>query len=1556
MPPNSGRPGMKSQSSSMNLMRADTIPRGEDIWIEDDELVWALATVLRQENTQLMVRRKRTGEEDEIDLGFAETYSKNPKVVSDMTALHHINEPAILYNLGERAKLKNQRPYTFMGTILIAVNPLRKVPNPEMNDYMDRSLNPEAPHPYAIAELAYHQMRLGAGRQAANQSIVVSGESGAGKTETSKIILSFLTHRSVGGVAELEQKVVDSSPILESFGNAKTLRNNNSSRFGKFLKLQFTREKYKLTGAFIETYLLEKSRVLSQGKGERNFHILYELVAGGAANGMADRLKLDSVDSYRILTSSGCTTLEGVDDAVQFLGVKDAFDTIGLDDATQMEVWEMLAAVLHLSNLEFDEKDDSQGKIAAIDDRKAIERLSIVLGVDETRLEAMLTVREVVTRGETFKIKLAVHEAELTRDAIVKSLYESLFLWIVEVINTSLGKGEDSLPFIGVLDIFGFENFDTKNEFEQLLINFTNESLQDTFNKQVFNNELKLYEEEGIEVTVSTCPDNAECLKMLTAKPHGIIPRLDNVCAEPNPTDSRYLDSLHKKYARHQDFPRIAPREMRECFNVKHYAGKVKYTVEGWVERNMDNIPQSFNDTLQSSSHKKVVKAATTKYGQAHPPRNSQGRGRPVKVSDMTLRRSTVAKAFLASMQDLNTTLLSTTCNFVRCIKPNAAMKCGDYNNRYVVDQLQCLGILQTCEVLKVGMPTRVTYTDLKEVLGDNAAEAEKLFAGEPETSLIAAILWAFEVPSEAFRLGRTRVFFRAGQISTLQKILNETSAERAPWIFKRLEEALANRQKAKAAAAEAQDAVASADVALLEAQEEATKALGVEEKDEDGTSTRPPPQSVVSSDEQYELESAAKKARIAGDLRVPCWSQVDDLIDAAKGEGIGTHVKGALDRVVKASEETLQALNAATSLANELDAATKTATGGDAAGEMQRLEDSLRRLRKAFLEAKGVSTQAEEAAAKCQARSVGNNARSIAKAAERQTEALEKAKKLMPTVEAATKRALESLSGFSVGCCRAKNQEWSGTIFDECLVRISGYNPKSSAAHLVFCFAFSAITGAEVCHVLVHKFQSCRRHIMSNEQSQGLRSATSLSINSNHAALFFVKLTPKNGYKSNFLARSLTQKRSECSFRILMSETSKAEETAKAKNDAAARVEAEVMKKKREEENMRNQLKRLSIDSQSYDDDEFTDLDSSAAPARGDRGKLMRSMTKQSVTDLLKNVKSPDITLPPKQSEGGAPDPTAVMVVSKGRPQPTFQELFDEAMSGGFLEGHLMKQSKYFSRWKPRYFRLEDGFLTYYDKKSLVGTHKNKNMELTAHSITSYTNTKNCFCVRTGDPPMGSSSRSIGGTPREEEVWFLLAKDEASMNKWMTAINAQIHRLFIKQYNVPADNYQSRGLKGRYFYRMIDDALPQWIRTYPEEAAPRTGDGLFPGEVIEVTQVLTNKDRVYLRIANDRGWTFAKNPSDNTVLFDEMKGDVDADTRNYGFPPTAKDPVPILFGPGLESQQTGEALIPGERAEATERFTPSDGSGVVFIKLADGRGWVPVRKRNGSFGVTPTN
>ncbi|CAB1114761.1 unnamed protein product [Ectocarpus sp. CCAP 1310/34] len=906
-----------------------------------------------------------------------------------------------------------------------------------------------------------------------------------------------------------------------------------------------------------------------------------------------------------------------------------------------------------MSNLRFDKADNEQGEIAAISDRGALATLASLLGVEEAVLEKMLTQRVVQTRGEVFVKQLEENDAKLTRDAIVKSLYEALFLWIVQLINTSLGKGEESLPFIGVLDIFGFENFDTKNEFEQLLINFTNESLQDTFNKQVFNNELKLYEEEGIDVVVSSCPDNTACLLMLSDRPKGIIPSLDNVCAEPNASDARYLEGLHKTYARHMDFPRTQPKDMRDCFWVKHYAGKVKYTIGGWVERNMDSIPQSFNDTLATSTLK-VVQEAVASYGQVSPAPASSGR------RGSSLKKPTVAKSFLASMQNLNDTLLGTTCNFARCIKPNAAMECGVYDNKYVVEQLQCLGILQTCEVLKVGMPTRVTYTDLKEVLGSNAAEAEKLFAGEPETSLIASILWAFEVPSEAFRLGKTRVFFRAGQISTLQKILNETPAEKSPWIFERLQEALANRQKAKASSGEAKAALEKVEKFMAEARAATRGMLEPDSDDEDGPNVSRRPSMIrapaaVSEEDLAPLVLAAKKARAAGSTAPQVWKgdvppQVRQLLGAVDEDKIGTYAIGAKDRVVAASETTLADIDDASTKASELEVDIKTIKGGDEATALRRLEDGLNRLKASFKEVKALAQGAQEAADKCQvqkteemasaattkaavfdgqARVVLIGAKTAAQASQLQKQSLEKAKAMVGSVAAAGEKAAASFSAFKVLVKAANDEE------EEAKEAKMAEEEKAKAREKEAAAAAAAAAAASV------------------EKQKEVAAAAAA-----------------------------------------------AAETEKQRAAAAAAASAS------------EKLSVMDITDKDGDEEQdgHDDLVSKAPQTRG----LSRRRT-ASVKDLLGSqmIRTPEPSPPPKQSSENDATSSKMVSTRLGPKSATgrnhFETVFQEAMEGGMMEGHLMKQKRFTARWQTYYFKLEDGFLTHYDKKSLVGTRKRK-------------------------------------------------------------------------------------------------------------------------------------------------------------------------------------------------------------------------------------------------------
>eukprot|EP00904_Undaria_pinnatifida_P011109 jgi/Undpi1/7128/HiC_scaffold_22.g09602.m1 len=1227
-----------------------------------------------------------------------EMFPKNPNVVADMTALHHIHEPGILHNLKERSRPWRQTPYTFMGTILLAVNPLKAVPTPLVEDFKDQSLDPEIPHPYAIAELSYNQMRMAGGRAGTNQSIVVSGESGAGKTETVKIILGYLARRTAGTDENLEERVLESSPILESFGNAKTLRNDNSSRFGKFLKLRFTSgESSYLDGASVEPYLLEKSRVLAQGEGERNFHILYEMIAGATQCGLAEELKLESASDYRILSSSGCITLEGIDDADRFKAIQDAFSVVGVEKDAQMQVWQALSGVLHLSTLSFHETDHQEGPVAAISDKAALSTTASLLGVSEQALEDMLTVKVVpVTRGEVFTKRLAVKEAVRARDAAIKSLYEALFLWVVRAINLSLGgakvAGDDKLPFIGLLDIFGFENFGTKNNLEQLLINYANESLQGDFNKQVFENELRVYAEEGIDVTVSAAVYTSSCLRMLTGKRDGVLPVLDDVCSQPLPTDKRYLERLHVAFTRRRGegmdvTVKSGGRDAHESFWVNHYASKVLYTVEGWVERNMDSVPQSFSDTMLSSQHATL------------------------------LTRRTVAGNFMASMQDLSTTLAATTCGFVRCIKPNAAMDFGIFDSHYVVEQLRCLGVLRTCEVLKVGMPTRVSYADLKKSLGDGIMEAERMFEGQPEKSLVAAILWAFDVPSEAFRLGAKRVFFRSGQIAVLHKILNETPPDKLPWVLSRLRLALANRRLATVAAEEAEDSLAEAEAAVMEA--EAVSSNTVRPINSQNRVQSPLSPGASADEDMRALVATVDKARRAAQNAV----QVKTVLKAAAAEGVGENAIGASDKIQEAADAALADIAKAAERANELERLTNVGvTGADgSAGETsaaRELHAALRDVRDGLINAQKLWRGAEEAADKCQ---VGF---------------------------AVVGRGGAAVVFCSVGCLVLF---WGMVAFVRCFLLV------------LCCFRRMLGVGLGLCRWFVG---GIRGGVGRFPRAEGLD-----RLRSGGVALAGIPPYPGSGGSASSSTRSLSR---------------------------------------------------------------------SSPPAGGDKqGK------------------------PPRRA-------------------PT---------------------------WTQYYFRL-----------------KSEEMKLSSSTVTSYTNTKNCFCVRTNNVS-----------------WFLLARSLEDMKRWMSAINKETRLIFQREHGVH-DDYMGQGRRGRFFYRMVEGSTPQWILTHPMAKAPRAGDGLFPGEVIEVTQVLSSGSLTFLRLANNRGWTYARSPTNGDVLFEDLAGGVSEDTEEYSFPSGAKGIVPILHGPGLRTQATGVTIRPGERVRAAERFTPVDNTRVVFVKLEDERGWIPVK------------
>jgi myosin heavy subunit len=500
-------------------MMVDTskLRAGDKIWLEakllarkdDDralEQVWNLASVVSIKHGTITVQADNPigGKHVIQKTSLEKICYSNPDelVVTDLTSLHHIHEPAILHNLGQH--FRNPDPYSYMASILIAVNPLQQVYSKDMSAYIGKQLGDEPPHPYAIAETAFQMMALPL--TGCNQSVVITGESGSGKTETSKIILRFLAGRATSKsdtMSNLDERLIETNPILEAFGNAKTLRNHNSSRFGKFMKLLFIRDNTNncgLAGAMIETYLLEKSRVISQVKKERNFHVFYQLFHSGTKSEWG----LSSPQEIDYLKQSQCFEDSHIDDKGWFSELQHAMQTEGI---AAEEVLKTVAAVLMLGNIKFDERHEvgkAEGAAVSRSSSTALQIAAKMLGVQPQLLEKVLCERQMSVGGEKMAALQTKESATLTRDAIAKAIYAQLFDYIVQQLNGRLNpsgvlpnEDDPTTQYIGVLDIFGFECF-RRNGFEQLLINFTNEELHAMYTSKVVVAEKRLYESEGL--------------------------------------------------------------------------------------------------------------------------------------------------------------------------------------------------------------------------------------------------------------------------------------------------------------------------------------------------------------------------------------------------------------------------------------------------------------------------------------------------------------------------------------------------------------------------------------------------------------------------------------------------------------------------------------------------------------------------------------------------------------------------------------------------------------------------------------------------------------------------------------------------------------------------------------------------------------------------------------------------------------------------------------------------------------------------------------------------
>jgi myosin-5 len=732
----------------------------------------------------------------------------NDEPPADLTALEQLHEPAVVFCLQRR--YEHDQVYTYTGKILLALNPFRVLENvygPEVmetywnNDYTERP----PPHIYATAEDAYRSMMRDS--NSPNQSILVSGESGAGKTVTTKIIMRYLAtlsqRSSRSSHASIESQVLQSNPILESFGNARTMRNDNSSRFGKFIEIRFD-QNGSLVSASVETYLLEKVRLISQAPGERNYHIFYEVLAA-----LPEQYKRDmgishaSPEDFRLTASSGTyDRRDGVSDEDTFAELQTALNTVGFSEEEQLDLFTVVSGLLHTSNLDFVELASDS---SALDENNPhLEAVAILLGFEPETLNDALCRCLIEAGGERLYKNLSKDRAEKAVEALIKATYGALFTHIVRRVNTSIAQS-GGMASIAVLDIFGFESFEV-NSLEQLCINYCNEALQQQFNRFVFTLEQQEYKKEGIDWSFIDFPDNQDVLDLIDKRHDGILSILDEQCRLSRCTDRSFALTVYDKCRSHPRFVLNKHHEAQLCFAISHYAGVVEYDTTGFIEKNKDELPKETTELLKSSSHPFIAQLGRMLCEESAPrpqvPKRGGPRTKVLNRSGSSIMRESVGIQFSGQLKDLRTRIESTSPHYVRCLKPNDDLIPHSFNHSVIADQLRCAGVLEAIRVSRVGFPHRYFhqhFCDRYGILAKSSPSRLKMSSAPADVckalvNAIAPQLADFEraeggSPSRSPRskagsslvlglqMGKTKVFLRLRAFEALEIMRNRTLA-----------------------------------------------------------------------------------------------------------------------------------------------------------------------------------------------------------------------------------------------------------------------------------------------------------------------------------------------------------------------------------------------------------------------------------------------------------------------------------------------------------------------------------------------------------------------------------------------------------------------------------------------------------------------------------------------------------------------------------------------------------------------------------------------------------
>ncbi|XP_019577042.2 unconventional myosin-Vb isoform X2 [Rhinolophus sinicus] len=748
------------------------------VWIPDPDEVWRSAELTKdytEGDRSLQLRLEdETIREYPIDVQSNQLpFLRNPDILvgeNDLTALSYLHEPAVLHNLKVRF-LESNHIYTYCGIVLVAINPYEQLPiygQDVIYAYSGQNMGDMDPHIFAVAEEAYKQMA----RDEKNQSIIVSGESGAGKTVSAKYAMRYFA--TVGGSASdtnIEEKVLASSPIMEAIGNAKTTRNDNSSRFGKYIQIGFDK-RYHIIGANMRTYLLEKSRVVFQADDERNYHIFYQLCAAASLPEFKE-LALTCAEDFFYASQGGDTAIEGVDDADDFEKTRQAFTLLGVRDSHQISIFKIIASILHLGNVEIQaERDGDSCSISPQDEH--LSSFCRLLGVEHSQMEHWLCHRKLVTSAETYVKTMSLQQVINARNALAKHIYAQLFGWIVGHVNKALHTSLKQHSFIGVLDIYGFETFEV-NSFEQFCINYANEKLQQQFNSHVFKLEQEEYMKEQIPWTLIDFYDNQPCIDLIEAK-LGILDLLDEECKVPKGTDQNWAQKLYDRHSSSQHFQK--PRMSNTAFIVVHFADKVEYLSDGFLEKNRDTVYEEQINILKASKFPLVADLFHDDKDSAPAPTTS-GKGSSSKINIRSARpqmkasnkehKKTVGHQFRTSLHLLMDTLNATTPHYVRCIKPNDEKLPFHFDPKRAVQQLRACGVLETIRISAAGYPSRWTYHDFFNRYRVLVKKRE--LANTDKKAICKSVLENLIKDPDKFQFGRTKIFFRAGQVAYLEKL-----------------------------------------------------------------------------------------------------------------------------------------------------------------------------------------------------------------------------------------------------------------------------------------------------------------------------------------------------------------------------------------------------------------------------------------------------------------------------------------------------------------------------------------------------------------------------------------------------------------------------------------------------------------------------------------------------------------------------------------------------------------------------------------------------------------